>query len=64
MSGEKNSAKTFKNHCTCGGYASSMNGRDRADPHMAWCPQREEYLEWYHNEQAKKLCQEMDGHPE
>jgi hypothetical protein len=37
----------FKNHCTCGGFAWTMNGRDPAQPHMAWCPQLEEYAEWY-----------------
>jgi hypothetical protein len=39
--------KTFKNYCTCGGYAWSMNGRDPKQPHMAWCPQFKEYAEWY-----------------
>jgi len=38
---------TFKHFCTCGGYASSMNGRDERRPHMHWCPQAEEYNEWY-----------------
>ena len=38
---------SFKNHCTCGGYAWRMNGRSKADPHMNYCPQREEYLDWY-----------------
>lgn len=38
---------TFDHYCTCGGFAWSMNGRDPADPHMSWCPQREQYNEWY-----------------
>lgn len=38
--------KTFRNYCTCGGYAWQMNGRDRRHPHMAWCPQFEEYAEY------------------
>lgn len=36
----------FKNYCTCGGYAPSMNGRDRCNPHLNYCPQREEFKEW------------------
>ena len=39
--------KTFKNYCTCGGYAHSMNGRNPRRPHMSYCPQAEEYNEWY-----------------
>lgn len=38
---------TFQNYCTCGGFAHHMNGRDRRQPHMSWCEQREEYAEWY-----------------
>lgn len=38
--------KRFKNGCTCGGYAWTMNGRDPEQPHMAWCPQIHEYAEW------------------
>lgn len=38
---------TFKNYCTCGGFAWTMNGRDPANPHMAWCPQLDEYCEWW-----------------
>jgi len=37
---------TFKHHCTCGGYAYDMNGRNPDAPHMAWCPQLEEYAQW------------------
>ncbi len=36
----------FDEPCTCGGYAWTMNGRDPNNPHMAWCPQREQYMEW------------------
>lgn len=45
---------SFGNYCNCGGYAWQMNGRPEAQPHMDWCPQREEYAEWYRQEQAKK----------
>lgn len=41
------SLKSFKNPCTCGGYAWRMNGRPEASPHMNWCPQAQEYDEWY-----------------
>lgn len=44
---EAQKLKTFKNYCTCGGSAWNMNGRDKRRPHMAYCPQREEYNEWY-----------------
>lgn len=37
----------FQHGCICGGYAWRMNGRDPSDPHMDWCPQREEYLAWW-----------------
>ncbi len=39
--------KTFKEYCTCGGYAWKMNGRPESHPHMDYCPQRDEYEEWY-----------------
>lgn len=32
---------------TCGGYAWQMNERPEAQPHMDWCPQRDEYAEWF-----------------
>lgn len=44
---EAKDLKRFEHYCTCGGYAHSMNGRPASDPHMAWCPQRTEYAEWY-----------------
>ena len=37
---------SFRNYCMCGGYAWSMNGRDPENPHMDWCPQKEEYIHW------------------
>lgn len=37
----------FKDYCTCGGFALSLNGRDPARPHMSWCDQEDEYNEWY-----------------
>lgn len=33
---------SFNNYCNCGGFAATKNERPMADPHMAWCPQREE----------------------
>lgn len=44
---EAQALKSFKHRCTCGGYAFHMNGRDPRQPYMSWCPQREEYAEWY-----------------
>ena len=44
---EAENLKTFDNQCTCGGFAWSMNGRPQEQPHMAWCPQYDEYEEWY-----------------
>ena len=38
--------KSFKNYCQCGGYACDLNGRDPEQPHMNWCPQLSEWLEW------------------
>lgn len=39
--------KTFKHYCTCGGFAWNLNGRPKEQPHLAWCPQLEEYADWY-----------------
>ena len=44
---EAKNLKSFKNCCNCGGSAWTMNGRNPARPHMSWCPQIEEYNEWY-----------------
>lgn len=44
---EAKNLKYFKNLCTCGGFAWKMNGRNPARPHMSYCPQLEEYNEWY-----------------
>jgi hypothetical protein len=38
---------SFKNYCTCGGFAWYMSGRPQRRPHAYWCPQREEYNTWY-----------------
>ena len=43
---EAEQLKMFKNTCTCGGYAWSMNGRPQDQPHVGWCPQAKEYAEW------------------
>jgi hypothetical protein len=47
MSEPANKTETFENYCTCGGFAWQMNGRPEAQPHMTWCPQREEYARWF-----------------
>ncbi len=44
---EAENLKTFQNYCTCGGYAWQMNDRRGCDPHMPWCPQKNEYDEWH-----------------
>lgn len=44
---EAQNLKSFNQYCTCGGFAHSMNGRLKSNPHMQWCPQKEQYLEWY-----------------
>lgn len=43
---EAKALKSFKHHCTCGGYAHSVNGRNPEQPHMDWCPQLPQWLEW------------------
>lgn len=44
---------SFKNYCTCGGYAWDRNGRPKEQPHMTWCPQYKEYAEWRKDEKAQ-----------
>ena len=39
--------RTFDHYCTCGGFAWPLSGRDPARPHMDWCPQRQQYNEWW-----------------
>ena len=46
--------KSFKNFCTCGGFAFRFNGRNPEQPHMDWCPQNLEWMEW-----KKALNQEI-----
>jgi hypothetical protein len=36
----------FDEPCTCGGFAPSLNERDPNQPHMSWCPQLPQFLEW------------------
>jgi len=43
---EAEKLKTFDHYCTCGGYASNMNGRNSEQPHMEWCPQLPQWMEW------------------
>jgi hypothetical protein len=40
---------SFKHYCTCGGFAWTMNGRPKEQPHMAWCPQADEYAQWFNS---------------
>jgi len=44
---EAKTLATFENECTCGGFAWQMNGRPQEQPHMNWCPQYDEYGDWY-----------------
>lgn len=44
---EAENLTSFEKHCTCGGYAWSMNGRPENNPHTIWCPQKAQYDEWY-----------------
>lgn len=57
---------SFKNHCTCGGFAWSMNGRPQSQPHMTWCPQYAEYAEWWavnsKNPGITSLQEKLDDH--
>jgi len=39
--------RTFKNYCTCGGFAWTVNGRSHSSPHLRYCQQKKEYREWY-----------------
>lgn len=41
--------KSFDQYCTCGGYAVTRDNpvRDHEHPHTSWCPQREQYEEWW-----------------
>lgn len=54
---EAQNLKSFKNYCTCGGYAYTMNNRPKEQPHMTYCKQYEEYAEWYNAlNDEKNLC--------
>ena len=44
---EAENLKVFENTCMCGGFAWNLNGRPQEQPHMAWCPQYDEYQELY-----------------
>ena len=39
--------RRFDHYCNCGGFAYTMNGRPVSNPHMIWCPQKQQYDEWY-----------------
>jgi hypothetical protein len=38
--------KSFKNYCTCGGYAGMSERAKSRHPHMNWCKQYAEWEEW------------------
>ena len=44
---EAKTLATFEHECTCGGFAWQMSGRPQEQPHMNWCPQYDEYGDWY-----------------
>lgn len=47
MKKENEKMTSFKHVCNCGGYAWQLNHRPEKQPHMIWCPQFNEYAEWY-----------------
>jgi len=49
---ESKAISSFKNHCTCGGLAWNI---DPTRPHMNWCPQAEEYNEWFDSVDHKSI---------
>jgi hypothetical protein len=53
---EAEALNSFKHYCQCRGYALSINGRDPANPHMDWCPQKQEYDEWWKALHPKPNC--------
>jgi len=55
----KNTIKTFKYSCSCGGYAWQFNRRPESQPHLEWCPQFDEYARWFNN--GKKFSVENDA---
>lgn len=52
---------SFHEYCTCGGHAMSRNGRLPSNPHSDYCPQKEEYDEWYAAINDDKLVREIYG---
>ena len=59
---EAKNLKAFKNYCTCGGFATRMNKRDKANPHMPWCPQIAEWKEWYNAfHEKEETCQTLQS---
>jgi hypothetical protein len=54
--------KSFTHYCTCGGYAWRTNGRPEAQPHMTWCPQYNEYSEWYDAIHSEGKANESNRH--
>lgn len=44
---KENGVTSYKEYCTCGGYAWSMNRRNPDHPHMQWCAQYEEHEKLY-----------------
>lgn len=51
--------KSYRNYCNCGGYAASMNGRDKEHPHKSWCAQFAEYEDLYFQYECAKASGEL-----
>lgn len=43
---EAKDLKSFKNYCTCGGYAGLSERAKSRHPHLDYCPQRDEWEAW------------------
>lgn len=54
---------TYKSYCNCGGYAASMNGRNKEHPHLNWCPQYEEYEDLYFQYECDKAKEGLNTNP-
>lgn len=43
--------KLFKTHCSCGGIFFAFTMKNLDNPHLGWCEQRTEYLNWKENKE-------------
>lgn len=43
---EAKNLKSFKNYCTCGGFAGMSERAKSRHPHLEYCPQRTEWEAW------------------